>query len=113
MPTQTQTPLGKETLKPREITNCDLSRNPAAYNHELVRLSAFVTHGFEDFHFVDPTCNTPGFSLWVMYGGKAETDISYCCPGEAGANFGQNHSQLKEFKFRLMTMMSSKGSRIC
>ena len=85
MPTQTQTPLGKETLKPREITNCDLSRNPAAYNHELVRLSAFVTHGFEDFHFVDPTCNTPGFSLWVMYGGKAETDTAYCCPGEAGA----------------------------
>jgi hypothetical protein len=53
------------------VTYCELSKNPAAYNHELVRLTAFVTRGFEDFHLADPTCATEAFSVWVMYGGKA------------------------------------------
>lgn len=74
-----------DTPNPHEVTYCDLSKDPAAYNHELVRLTAFVTHGFEDFHLADSTCNTPGFSLWVMYGGKVESDTAYCCPGESGS----------------------------
>ncbi len=65
------------------MTYCELSKNPAAYNHELVRLTAFVTRGFEDFHLADPTCATEGFSVWVMYGGKAQSDTAYCCPGES------------------------------
>jgi hypothetical protein len=43
-----------------------------------------MTHGFEDFHLADPTCTTQGFSVWVMYGGKAQSDTAYCCPGEGG-----------------------------
>lgn len=70
--------------QPRNVTYCDLSRDPAAYNHEVVRLTTFVTHGFEDFHLTDPTCATQGFSVWVMYGGKAQSDTAYCCPGESG-----------------------------
>jgi hypothetical protein len=69
--------------QPRQVTYCELSRDPAAYNHELVRLTAFVTHGFEDFHLADPTCATQGFSVWVMYGGKFQSDTAYCCPGES------------------------------
>ncbi|HUO15152.1 MAG TPA: hypothetical protein VMX38_09205, partial [Verrucomicrobiae bacterium] len=46
--------------------------------------SAFVTHGFEDFHVTEPDCPTQNFSVWLMYGGKAESNTVYCCPGEAG-----------------------------
>jgi hypothetical protein len=71
--------------EPRKVTYCDLARDPAAYNHDLVRLTAFVTHGFEDFQIADPNCVAPAqpFSVWVMYGGKAESNTIYCCPGEA------------------------------
>lgn len=70
--------------QPRQVTYCELSRDPAAYNHELIRITAFMTHGFENFHLADPNCATQDFSVWVMYGGKAESDTVYCCPGEGG-----------------------------
>jgi len=82
--TQTAEPPGNAIPKPNEVTYCELSRNPAAYNHALVRLSAFVSHGFEDFQVTEPDCPTQGFSVWLMYGGKAESNTVYCCPGEAG-----------------------------
>lgn len=75
---------GNDIPKPREVTYCELSRDPAAYNHALVRLTAFVTHGFEDFQVTGPDCPTQHFSVWLMYGGKAESNTLYCCPGEAG-----------------------------
>lgn len=76
--------LGSDSIpQPRQVTYCQLAKDPAAYNHELVRLTAFVTHGFEDFHLADPSCATPGFSIWVMYGGKVQSDTVYCCPGES------------------------------
>lgn len=67
----------------RPVTYCDLSKDPAAYDHELVQLTAFVTHGFEDFHIVEPTCPTQDFQIWLAYGGKAESNTVYCCPGES------------------------------
>ena len=70
---------------PTETSYCDVSRDPATYNHKLIRLTAFITHGFEDFLVGDPTCLTQGFSVWVMYGGKVRSDTMYCCPGEGGA----------------------------
>jgi hypothetical protein len=48
-------------VEPRNVSFCDLSRDPAAYNHQLVRLTAFVTHGFEDFQITEPDCTTQGF----------------------------------------------------
>lgn len=72
------------TLTPHAVTFCELSKDPAAYNHELIRITAFVTHGFEDFHISQPDCPTQGFSVWVMYGGTARTNTQYCCPGEGG-----------------------------
>lgn len=82
---QTGNPVSDSVPQPKQVTYCELSKDPAAYNHELVQLTAFVTHGFEDFHLADPTCATQGFSVWVMYGGKAQSDTAYCCPGESGA----------------------------
>jgi hypothetical protein len=68
----------------RQATYCDLSKDPAAYNHQLVRLTAFVTHGFEDFQIAEPTCPTQDFQIWLMYGGTIESNTAYCCPGESG-----------------------------
>jgi hypothetical protein len=75
-----------EAAEPRKVTYCELAKDPAAYNHALVRLTAFVTHGFEDFGLAEPNCVTPKqhLSVWVMYGGKAESNTVYCCPGEGG-----------------------------
>jgi len=81
---QTAGPSRNDISKPHEVRYCELSRNPSAYNHELVRLTAFVTHGFEDFQITEPDCPTQRFSVWLMYGGKAESNTVYCCPGEAG-----------------------------
>jgi hypothetical protein len=80
---QAGNPGSDSVPQPRQVTYCELSKSPAAYNRELVRLTAFVTRGFEDFHLADPTCATEGFSAWVMYGGKAQSDTAYCCPGES------------------------------
>jgi hypothetical protein len=73
--------------EPRNVSFCELAKDPDAHNHELVRLTAFVTHGFEDFILTDANCpaNSNHFSVWVTYGGKSQSNTIYCCPGE-GAN---------------------------
>lgn len=83
----------KPAPAPRQVSYCDIAADPAAYNHQFLRITAFVTHGFEDFHLVDPTCSYDGFSVWVTYGGKAESNTAYCCPGEAGG--GQRAKPLR------------------
>jgi hypothetical protein len=74
-----------EAAEPRKQTYCELAKDPAAHNHALLRLTAFVMHGFENFSLAEPNCVTPKqhFSVWVMYGGNAESNTVYCCPGEA------------------------------
>jgi|SRR5579862_702889 len=82
-----QLPLAAQVdsvVESRNVSFCELSRDPAAYNHQLVRLTGFVTHGFEDFQITEPDCPTQGFSIWLKYGGNAESNTVYCCPGEAG-----------------------------
>lgn len=79
---QTEKPLAYDADKSQDVTYCELSKDPAAYNHKLVRLTAFVTHGFENFQIADPDCHTQGFSIWVMYGGNVQSGTMYCCPGE-------------------------------
>jgi hypothetical protein len=81
---QTET-ASDRSAKPLNATYCEISKDPAAYNHKLVRLTSFVSHGFEDFQLFDLECPTQGFSIWLMYGGKAESNTAYCCPGEGGA----------------------------
>ena len=79
-----QLPLIAQSIsQPREVTYCELSKNPAEFNRTFVRLTGFVTHGLEDFEIHDPACRTQGFSIWLMYGGTAESNTVYCCPGEA------------------------------
>jgi len=45
---QIDKPSTNDIVEPHDVTYCELSKDPAAYNHQLLRLTAFVTHGFED-----------------------------------------------------------------
>jgi hypothetical protein len=70
--------------QPQRITFCQLAASPETYDKKLVQLDGLITFGFENFHFVDPSCPTPSFSVWITYGGKAASNAVYCCPGEGG-----------------------------
>jgi hypothetical protein len=64
----TQAP--KET--PSKVTVCDLLDHRKEWDHKLVQLSGFASHGFEDSNFSDPACGRYG-GLWMEYGGKLRT----------------------------------------
>jgi len=86
VPAQPAEAFSDTGTEPRNVRYCDLANDPFAYNHEVVRVTAFVTHGFEDFQLAEPNCvhHPPHFSIWVTFGGKAESNTVYCCPGESG-----------------------------
>jgi hypothetical protein len=62
----------------QEVTICDLKKTPAAFNHKLVKLTGFVSHGFEDFGVYDPECSDWP-QIWLEYGGDKGSDTMYCC----------------------------------
>lgn len=61
-----------------EVSVCDLQKDPAKYNQKLVKLTGFVSHGFEDFGVFDPSCDSRN-GIWLEYGGKKASDTMYCC----------------------------------
>jgi len=63
---------------PQTVTVCQLKADPSAYNHMLVQVTGFVTHGFEDFGLNDPTCSKWPY-VWLEYGGKVKSGTMYCC----------------------------------
>jgi hypothetical protein len=63
-----------------KTTVCHIQNDPAAYNHKLIEVAAFVSHGFEDFTLFDPTCNS-GSDIWLEYGGLTASGTIYCCGG--------------------------------
>ncbi len=67
--------FGKEAEK---VTVCALKNNPSAYNHKLVEVTGFVSHGFEDFNLIDPTCAS-WHGIWLEYGGRFKSGTIYCC----------------------------------
>ena len=52
---------------PEKITVCQLKSDPARYNHKLVEVTGFISHGFEDFGLFDPKCESKN-SIWLDYG---------------------------------------------
>lgn len=95
----------------QDTTFCEISRDPAAFNHRLVRLTGFVTHGFEDFQLSDPDCPTQGFSIWLMYGGKAESGTMYCCPGEAAGPTRKASLRIDDIEIPLVDDQAFQGFR--
>lgn len=65
--------------EPQKVTVCQLTDDPPAFNHKLVRVEAFVSHDFEDFMLFDPACNAAWGAVWLEYGGTAKSDTIYCC----------------------------------
>lgn len=72
---QIQPNKNDERLK---VTVCQLKENPAAYNHRLVEVTAFISHGFEDFNIFDPACLSYP-DVWLEYGGTTASPTMYCC----------------------------------
>ena len=63
---------------PPKISVCQLKIDPLAYNHKLVEVTGFVSHGFENFHIFDPTCDSWP-NPWLEYGGTTASGTIYCC----------------------------------
>lgn len=64
---------------------CHIKADPAAFNHKLVEVEGFVTHGYEDFSLNDMQCaDYPG--IWLEYGGTEKSDTIYCCGPTAGSS---------------------------
>jgi len=63
---------------PLKVTACQLANDRGKYNHAVVEVTAFVSHGFEDSALFDPACPTR-FDIWVEYGGTVKTGTMYCC----------------------------------
>jgi hypothetical protein len=76
-------PLGlragqSDSTEPLAVTPCAVANDPAAYNPRLIKITGFVSHGFEDFTILDPTCSTWP-PIWLEYGGTAKSGTMYCC----------------------------------
>src|SRR5215471_9476200 len=63
---------------PENVNVCELKSNPGKYNHRLVQVTGFVSHGFEDFAVYDPTCSEWP-QIWLEYGGATGSNTMYCC----------------------------------
>lgn len=64
--------------QPRKLSPCQLQDDPPSYNHDLVEVTGFISHGFEDFSLVDPSCPSRN-EIWLEYGGKVPSNTMYCC----------------------------------
>jgi len=70
--------------EPRNVTFCEMAKDPQSFADARVRLTATVLFAFEHFTLWDPDCatNDANFELWVTYGGVVTSGAVYCCPGE-------------------------------
>jgi hypothetical protein len=68
--------------EPIRMTVCELKSNPAEYDHKLIEITGFVSHGFEDFGLFDPSCPSWPY-VWLEYGGTKESGTVYCCGAAA------------------------------
>lgn len=76
--------------EPLRVTPCELKGSPGDYNHRLVEVTGFVSHGFEDFGLFDPGCPSWPY-VWLEYGGTKKFGTMYCCGVSA------DRSRPKEF----------------
>jgi hypothetical protein len=67
-----------QDLEPEKVAICQLLNDPAAYNHKLVEVTGFFSHGFENSTVSDPGCESRN-GVWLEYGGTSATGTMYCC----------------------------------
>lgn len=61
-----------------KVSPCELKKDPGAFNHKLVEITGFVSHGFEDFTLFDLSCSSWP-EVWLEYGGTDKSGTMYCC----------------------------------
>ena len=69
--------------EPVKVSLCQLVADPQAYNHQLIEVTGFVSHGFEDFGLFDPDCGS-WHDVWLEYGGTRKAGTTYCCQVRSG-----------------------------
>ena len=60
------------------IDFCALKEARSIYNQKRIQVTAFVSHGFEDFTLFDPKCDDLN-TIWLEYGGRKSSDTVFCC----------------------------------
>lgn len=73
-----------EAAAATKVSLCELQANPDRYDRQLVEVTTFVSHGFEDFSVFDPSCIANGPVIWLDYGGDHPSDTIWCCDHPAG-----------------------------
>src|SRR5882724_3076220 len=70
-----------QVAKPEQaekIAVCGLKSDPGKFDHKLIEVTGFISHGFEDFALFDPNC--PAWPhVWLEYGGTNASGTMYCC----------------------------------
>ncbi len=64
--------------EPQKVNICQLVSDRGTYNHKLIEVEGFISHGFEDFTLFDPSC-TSTLDIWLEYGGTSRSGTMYCC----------------------------------
>jgi hypothetical protein len=72
----------EQTEKPTRASICQLTKDPAAYDHRLIAVEGELSIGNEEFSLYakDSSCG----SVWLDIGGKAVSGTIYCCGGNQG-----------------------------
>jgi hypothetical protein len=86
--------------EPEKVSVCQLKADPANFNHKLVQVTSFLSHGFEDFTLQDPSCGSWP-DIWLEYGGKAASGTMYCC-GVTNARTRPNQVQIENVSIPLV-----------
>jgi hypothetical protein len=68
----------EKSIEAEKVSLCQLKNDPAKYNHRLLEITGFVSHGFEDFTISDPDCPSSP-DVWLEYGGTSSSNTMYCC----------------------------------
>ena len=71
-----------QSEKLEDATLCALRKSPELWNHKFVRVTAYVTHGYEESSVVDPACGDyrDGSEVWMEYGGQVGSGTMYFGP---------------------------------
>ena len=94
--------------EPAQVTVCELKANPADYNHKLIEVIGFVSHGFEDFGLLTLVARhglTYGSST-VERRSRARCTAAVCLT----AGLVLRNSWWKELRFRLQPTKRSTHS---
>ena len=86
--------------EPEKVSVCELKTDPAAFDHKLVQATSFLSHGFEDFTLLDPSCGSWP-DIWLEYGGKAASGTMNCC-GVTNARTRPNQVQVENVSIPLV-----------